>query len=183
VREDAEDDISGRQHRLYFFPGPLRLRPYSGIHRSWSMIKDFIKDDIFIMIFTWSRSTNHDEQIWSLIGPINGFCWKKNTWFSDTFSVRRAKKLYTAQRGTYSCMLKWKYHCVRCAEKVIKISYQLINQSDTFVLLHCTSHNWQKNVFREDAQFHCSGNTVRTVTIRRFSSLNVFSKTHSFIQW
>ncbi len=35
------------------------------------MIQDFIKDDIFIVIFTSSRSNDPVEQIWTLIGYAN----------------------------------------------------------------------------------------------------------------
>ncbi len=44
-------------------------RPYSQTQSSWSMIRDFSNDDIFIVIFNSSGSNNHDEQICSLIGP------------------------------------------------------------------------------------------------------------------
>jgi hypothetical protein len=49
----------------------VHLRPYSQTQSSWSMIRGFSNDDIFIVIFTSSGSNNHDEQICSLIGPAS----------------------------------------------------------------------------------------------------------------
>jgi hypothetical protein len=34
------------------------------------LIRDFIKGDIFIVVFTSSRSNDHDEKIYTLIGPL-----------------------------------------------------------------------------------------------------------------
>ncbi len=45
-------------------------RPYLQMQSSWSMIRNFSNDNIFIVIFT-SSGSNHDEQIWSLIGPAS----------------------------------------------------------------------------------------------------------------
>ncbi len=35
------------------------------------MIRNFTKEDIFVMFFTSSRTNYHDEQICTLIGPIS----------------------------------------------------------------------------------------------------------------
>ncbi len=65
---------------------PLCLSLYSEMKSSCSMIRDFIKDNIFIVILTSSWLNVLDEKISSLIGPITRasanrsqgiFVWKK----------------------------------------------------------------------------------------------------------
>ncbi len=58
---------------------------YSQTRSSWSMVRDFIQDNIFIVIFTSSRLNDHDKQIYTLIGPFStssakrgstNICWR-----------------------------------------------------------------------------------------------------------
>jgi hypothetical protein len=44
--------------------------PYSQTQSSGSTIRNFVKDDIFIVIVFSSWWNNHDEQIFTLIGPV-----------------------------------------------------------------------------------------------------------------
>ncbi len=57
-------------------------KPSSQTQSSWSMIPDFINDDIFIVIFTSSWSNDHNTQICTLIGIIS------------TSSANRVKRIF-----------------------------------------------------------------------------------------
>ncbi len=56
-------------HSIYYLN--LQLRPYSQTQSSWSMIRNFIKDDIFIVICILSWSNHPIEQIRALLSPVS----------------------------------------------------------------------------------------------------------------
>jgi hypothetical protein len=51
------------------------------------MIRDVIHDDIYIVIFTASLLNDHDEQIYTLIGPVS------------TSSAKRGQRIFVEERN------------------------------------------------------------------------------------